>query len=149
MSEQPQAASGAGRRIMILVLIVLGGAVLFCGLMAGGSLYVTFRASQAPAEVAQVFLDALAGDDYDTAYDTLSPGFQEQFDGRAGFADEIQARSVQIAEVATFTQRDADGDSAQVRAPVTFEDGARQTVYVELTYNDDVDGWVITRFGFE
>lgn len=147
MTEPQQ--TGPGRQVMLVILFVLGGAVLLCGLMAGGSVYVTFRASQEPANIAQGFLNALAADDYDIAYDALSPGFQEQFDGRPGFASEIQARNVQLDGIGTFTQRDVEGDTAQVRAPVTFEDGARQTVYLELTYNETLDRWVITRFGFE
>lgn len=148
MSEQ-QRSIGPGRRIMLILMFLLGGAVLICGLMAGGSIYVTFRAAQAPAGVAEFFLDALAEDDYDTAYELLSPSFREQFGGATAFANELQGRNIQIASVGTFTQREADEESARMRAPITLEDGARQVASLELTYNEDVERWVVTRFRFE
>lgn len=149
MTDETTQPQQRRNRFLLWVLIVLGGAVLLCGLYVGGLYYAVLRATAEPAAVARTFLEATGDSDFETAFGLLSPGLQAEFTTADGFGTEMQARRIAPVEIASFDRPTIEGEVVTVSAPVTFADGALQTATITLEFNQERTAWVVTGFRFD
>lgn len=156
MSDQPQPEQvenskpkGGAMRILLIVLGVLLLGIVMCGLATGGLTYTIIRATQPAADASRAFLEALADENYDSAFSMMSSGLQSEFGNASGLEERFIGRQIVRDEIGAFLNRSITNDEATMSAFVTFENGASQQIALNLRYDNSREAWLVTGFRFD
>jgi hypothetical protein len=116
-------------------LSIVGGVVVL-GIIACVVVLAIAANSSTPAKTLDAFCNALNGKDYQTAYNQLSPGFQQRGGSESSFA---QAFSY----VSTCSHSTPTQSSDAATADVTFIGGGRSAAGKALLIKDSNGNWKI------
>lgn len=112
-----------GAVVAVLCLCGIVGTVLF-----GGAI---FGATQPAADKAEEFLVNIRDGRYGVAYELMSPGLQNQFPNGAAMGQRIEQVGVK-PQTWSFNNRSVNNNTAEISGSVTFANGNRGTVEIEL-----------------
>ncbi|MEM8859648.1 MAG: hypothetical protein AAGD96_15075 [Chloroflexota bacterium] len=126
------------KRILLILVPVLGGCVLLSCLAVGGLLFLTRDVASAGDE----FMEALRNEQFSLAYEMMHPALQSEYDGYEGFQDAFREIGLNI-ESWRFTSRSINNDSGELSGQVTTT-GQGGTVFLALL--NENDQWFISSF---
>ncbi len=97
----------------------------------------------------RAFLQALANDNYDTAFDMLSSELQAEYGSAGGLDETLAGRGDALQRVGRLQGESIAGDEAATTHTVTLEGGATTDAAVYMRWVEEREMWTITGFRFD
>lgn len=115
-------------------------ALLLCGALVGGILYVVLRPAY---EVSSNFMRALRDQNYAAAFDLTTRSLQDELGGLEGLQQLITEHKA-VPQKWSFTSQIVRNGRGHFQGTVHFQDGSKRSLHIWLDWEDG--GWKVSGF---